>query len=117
MSRIMHGELLAECLAHSRQSINISYNYWRPSGGRDLLRIAEHLRLRAGVRPRTSVSQYRAFHCPTPLSICPRKRKAQREAGSVRRSGRTCPPPKPVYITRSPEGSSPGLGLVIESPL
>lgn len=27
------------------------------------------------------------------------------------------PPPKPVYVTRSPEGSGPGLGLVIESPL
>lgn len=74
----MQGELLAECLAHGRQSINISYNYWRPSAGRGLLRVAEHLRRRAGVRPRTSVSKSRALHCPTPLSICLGKRKPQR---------------------------------------
>lgn len=28
----MQGKLLEECLAHSKQSINISYNYWRSIG-------------------------------------------------------------------------------------
>lgn len=28
----MQGKLLEECLAHSKQSINISYNYWRSRG-------------------------------------------------------------------------------------
>lgn len=32
LNEIMQGKLLAECLAHSKQSINISYDYWRPLG-------------------------------------------------------------------------------------
>lgn len=28
----MQGKLLEECLAHSKKSINISYNYWRSRG-------------------------------------------------------------------------------------
>ena len=32
LNEIMQGTLLAECLAHSKQSINISYDYWRPIG-------------------------------------------------------------------------------------
>ena len=32
LNEIMQGKLLAECLAHSKRSINISYDYWRPIG-------------------------------------------------------------------------------------
>lgn len=110
----MRWELSAECFACSRQSINISYNYWRPSGGRDLLRIAEHLRGRAGVRPRTSASQPRVLHCFTLLCIFLRKRRPQREAGSVRTREIEFAPRWHVYLTRKPEGSDPRPDLVVE---
>lgn len=68
---IMQGKLLAACLAQSKQSINISYDFWRPRGGRDLLKITEQLRGRAGVRPRTPASHLRVLSCSTFLLYLP----------------------------------------------
>lgn len=79
--------------------------------------MAEHLRGRAGVRPRTSASQARALYRSTLLHVFLRKRKPQRKAGSARTHGMEPAPQKHVYLTKRPEGSGPRLDLVVESHL
>lgn len=51
----MQGKLLAECLAHSKQSINITCDYWRPRGAGSCSRSQSNseaeLRLDQGLLP------------------------------------------------------------------
>lgn len=113
----MQGKLLAECLAHSKQSINISYNYWRPSGGRDLLKFTEQLRGRPGVRPRTSASLPRALpilHISLPSSENRKSPEGTEVLGSLNqlghKEGTTCLRHKFLLsLTRGWRKMAPGL--------
>lgn len=112
----MQGELLAECLARSRQSINISYNYWRRGGVGAYSGLQNISNAGLGLDQGLLSPSPGSFTAPL-LTISaldkenPRGRQDQLEG--IEEPALQ----KHAYLTKSPEGNGPGVVLVIEPPL